>query len=147
MVAHLGVLGALAQLLGGLGKVGQLEPVGVAGDPVGEQFGHDPARSRQGYGRDQHHAGPTVQQWLRAMRAGRDLLSSRRGGGISRAQGRFAVDKGRGKKQSGLVRFEARGSSLGAWEIADNNWVRFAFLRLLATKHLRARKDATRLVW
>lgn len=111
----------------------------------------------KGYGTDQHHAGPTVRQWLRGIIAGKDLLSTRRrarragrperGGraGISGAQGRHKVDKRRGKKHTGLVRFEARGSRTGHWETADK-WEQYARRRFLMAFLFRNRKGSTRLV-
>lgn len=60
--------------------------------------------------------GPTVHDWLVSIHATkRDLLSSL--GGDNRAMGRFDVETTPGKKDTGLVKFEARG-------IAGHNQVR-----------------------
>lgn len=98
----------------------------------------------KGYGKTGHHRGPRVRRWLTGITKGRDLLSVKHGRGISGAQGRFGVDRREGKKHTGLVQFEARGSQMGAFAKADD-WVAYAKLRFWLAKYIRPRKGSTRL--
>jgi Domain of unknown function (DUF4157) len=109
-----------------------------------------------GHGHDKHYEGPTVQNWLKSIiGTGSDLLSPPAGG--SQAMGRFGVEKTAGKKDTDLVKFEARGSIThgtsklpsglrGGEMLADaKNWVSFIEKIFKNSLLRRSRKGSTEL--
>ena len=99
--------------------------------------------------------GPTIHDWLVSIHAQkRDLLSSI--GGDNRAMGRFDVDTTAGKKDTNLVKFEARGTAGHQQErpVVDQKgpygivllggWVQFAeeVFKAAATNRARTGKTA-----
>ena len=96
----------------------------------------------KGYGTKSHQPGPTIYKWLNGIHNGRDYLSVQRGKGISGAMGRFNIDKTKGHKHSGLVRFETRNrpsTSGGAFRNA-NEWVHYVSALFLVARFWRPRK-------
>ena len=94
----------------------------VSKDVILDQMGLD-RKSRffvKGYGTDAHHVGPTVHQWLAGIYKGKDLLK-----GLSGAMGRQGVERRKGKKDTGLVKFETRNTVKGAWKKAAD-WMDYA---------------------
>jgi hypothetical protein len=71
----------------------------------------------KGYGKVKHRSGPTVYQWLKSIYQGKDMLA-----GLSAAMGRYDVETRKGKKDTGLVKFETRNTRLGAWKNASEWW-------------------------
>jgi hypothetical protein len=99
----------------------------------------------KGYGSHEHQPGPTVQEWLAGILAGKDLLAVGTGKEVSGAEGRFGIDK-KGAS-AGLLRFEARGALNPPFAIAAE-WVNFARLKFAFAKYLRSRKGSpTDLKW
>ena len=97
-----------------------------------------------GYGMHKHHAGPTVDAWLSAIPR-RDLLAAATGEGISGAMGRFGIEKRKGKKDTGLVKFETRADVRPIFATAAG-WLMHAFVIFLRALHNRRRpsgKDET----
>jgi len=78
----------------------------------------------KGYGK-RSGPGPTVHQWLVGIHQGKDVLSARTGKGLSAAMGKYDVETEKGKKDTGLVKFETRNTVLGAWRQAKD-WVDYA---------------------
>ena len=96
-----------------------------------------------GYGMHEHHEGPTVNAWLSAIPQ-RDLLTAT-GEGISGAMGRFGIEKRKGKKDTGLVKFETR-ADVGPTFATAPGWLMHAFVIFLKALHNRRRpsgKDET----
>jgi hypothetical protein len=79
----------------------------------------------KGYGMDSHFTGPTVYNWLVGIHGGKDLLATGTGEGVSAAMGKYDVETEKGKKDTGLVKFETRNTTLGAWKEAKD-WVSYA---------------------
>lgn len=89
-----------------------------------------------GYGSESHNTGPTINEWLISIYAGggydpkdkkrkTDKLSPLTGGSAS--MGRFDVEDEAGKKDTGLVKFETRGSvAMGGNERNAADWVSYA---------------------
>jgi hypothetical protein len=90
----------------------------------------------KGYGAG--HRGPTVHQWLTGIYQGKDLLSSNTGRGLSAAMGKFSVQTEKGKKDTGLVKFETRNRLGGAWRTA-NKWEKYALDRFKSALKKRSR--------
>jgi hypothetical protein len=100
----------------------------------------------KGYGKQKHYSGPTVHEWLAGIISGRDALS---GGGLSAAMGRFDIEKRKGKKDTGLVKFETRNTQMGAFKPADQ-WKDYALLLFWKANLARPRatgKGETGLEW
>jgi len=95
----------------------------------------------KGYGTHTHHTGPTVREWLTGISRGSDALSAHSGNGLSAAMGRFDVETKKGKKDTGLVKFETRNTQLGAFRTADL-WRSYAFWLFLAAKTIRRRPNS-----
>jgi hypothetical protein len=83
--------------------------------------------------------GPTVHAWLTGISKGKDLLSVNTGKGLSAAQGRFRVQKRKGKKDTGLVKFETRNREAGAFATAKD-WEDHAFKLFESAATKRARQ-------
>lgn len=98
----------------------------------------------KGYGKDNPQVGPTVHQWLSGITKGKDLLSTQTGPGLSNAMGRFNVEKKKGRKNTGLIRFEARTSTTGVHADAKD-WETFAHERFLRAEGSRKRTGKTAL--
>jgi hypothetical protein len=102
--------------------------------------------------------GPTIHHWLVSIHAQqRDLLSSL--GGDNRAMGRFDVDTTSGKKDTNLVKFEARSTSGHDQNrpavdqkdkkgvVVKGGWVAFAEEVFKAAHINRPRKGSTELIY
>jgi hypothetical protein len=103
----------------------------------------------KGYGSHARHAGPTVNEWLTGIIGGNDRLSVSSGNDLSAAMGRFDIEKRKGKKDTGLVKFETRNTQMGAFKIADE-WKDYALLLFGKANLARPRatgKDETGLEW
>lgn len=86
----------------------------------------------------------TVYEWLVSiMNPGDDLLSPPAGG--SQAMGRFDVETAKGKKDTGLVKFETRGSSSHTNNQAAKDWVAYAEKTFKAAHTNRPRTGDTEL--
>jgi hypothetical protein len=69
--------------------------------------------------------GPTIDEWLKSIPAGRDMLSSRHNSRLSAAMGRHLVEKRAGKDDRWLVRFETRYTRQGQDKTAAE-WLGYA---------------------
>jgi hypothetical protein len=90
--------------------------------------------------------GPTIYEWLVSIyREDRDLLSSL--GGDNRALGRFPVETKGGKKDTGLIKFEARSTVGHAQTRPVTAWLAFAKEVFEAAHTNRPRKGSTKLIF
>jgi hypothetical protein len=103
--------------------------------------------------------GPTIHQWLVSIHSQpRDLLSSL--GGDNRAMGRFPVETEKDKKDTNLVKFEARATSghlqerpavdkkdVATGRVLLGGWVAFAEEVFKAAHTKRARTGSTELIY
>lgn len=90
--------------------------------------------------------GPTIYDWLVSVhKQDRDLLSSL--GGDNRAMGRFLVEKEKGKKDTNLVKFEARATSGHTQVLPAVGWVKFAEEVFKAAHTNRSRTGSTELIY
>ena len=88
--------------------------------------------------------GPTIHGWLVSIySSSRDLLSSL--GGDNRAMGRFNVESAKGKKDTNLVKFEARSTAGHAQSRPVTEWVKFAEEVFKAAHTNRPRSGSTEL--
>jgi Domain of unknown function (DUF4157) len=72
----------------------------------------------KGYGTHYEGAGPTTHQWLTGIFSGYDLLSVQKTPSMSSAMGKYDIEKGKGKPDTGLLKFEARNSQQGVFKDA-----------------------------
>lgn len=104
---------------------------------------------RHGYGSKHHTRGPKIGDWLESIYEGggshptdgdieTDLMSRPVGGSAS--MGRFEVEDDYGQKDTGLVRFEVRGSTSGTVVDADK-WVSWVEERFKYAAENRSRTD------
>ena len=90
--------------------------------------------------------GPTIYNWLVSIyKQDRDLLSSL--GGDNRAMGRFPVETEKGKKDTNLVKFEARATSGYTQVRPVVEWVDFAEEVFKAAHTKRPRTGSTELIY
>jgi hypothetical protein len=90
--------------------------------------------------------GPTIYAWLVSIYSqSRDLLSSL--GGDNRAMGRFNVETAKGKKDTNLVKFEARATSGHVANRPLGGWVPFAEEVFKAAHTKRPRTGKTKLIY
>jgi len=90
--------------------------------------------------------GPTIYAWLVSIHSqSRDLLSSL--GGDNRAMGRFNVETAKGKKDTNLVKFEARATSGHVAYRPLGGWVPFAEEVFKAAHTKRPRTGKTKLIY